>query len=196
MPYYRRWRKEGGIYFLTLVTHAGIPILTRPLARQLLRHAFERVRQQRPFEQIASVLLPDHIHLLWRHPQADTDYSRRISAIKQAFTRDWVASGGPEASVTSLRRPSGHRGVWQKRFYEHTIRDYKDFRRHLDYIHISPVKHGLADRPRDWPWSSFGRYVKLGTYEQDWMGHVELPGGVEFEPDEWWPGDGKGAAGQ
>jgi len=176
---------EGGTYFFTVVTHERNGILTSPLARKLLRQAFTNVRCMRPFQQLAIVLLPDHLHLLWRLPDGDSDYSIRLGGIKQAFTRSWLAAGGQEGSVGYARRRQEYRGVWQKRFYEHAICDYRDFKRHLDYVHVNPVKHGLVDWPREWPWSSFHRYVKLGEYDPDWCGHVELPGGVDIEPDVW-----------
>lgn len=187
MPNYRRWCAEGGIYFFTLVTHERIPILTGPLARQLLRRAMVRVRQRRPFEQIGAALLPDHMHLLWRLPEGDANYSMRIGAIKQAFTRSWLAAGGHEGTVSPTRQRQEYRGVWQKRFYEHSIRNYSDFRRHLDYIHVNAARHGLTARPADWPWSSFHRFVKLGMYEPDWTGPVDVPGGLDVAPEEWWP---------
>jgi len=143
-----------------------------------------RVRSLRPFEQMGVVLMPDHLHLLWRLPDGDSDFSSRIGAIKQCFTRLWLAGGGEEGSATPGRARQQYRGVWQKRFYEHWIRDYRDFKLHLDYIHINPVKHGLAARPGDWPWSSFQRYVRRGEYDADWCGRVELPG-CDIEPDGW-----------
>ncbi len=185
MPNYRRRRVEAGTYFFTLVTHGRIQILTVPSARRVLREAMLTVRDARPFEQLAAVLLADHLHVLWRLPEGDSDYSTRLGSIKQALTRSYLAAGGQEGSVTSVRRKQEYRGVWQKRFYEHTIRDYGDFKRHLDYIHVNPVKHGLVTTPRDYPWSSFHRYVQKGEYEPDWCGHVDVPGGVDIEPEGW-----------
>ena len=97
----------------------------------------------------------------------------------------YLASGGTEADGTPSRSRHRLRGVWQKQFWEHTIRDYRDTRRHLDYIHANPVKHGLVDRQRDWQYSTFARFVRLGEYAEDWCGHVKLPGGVDIEPDAW-----------
>ena len=185
MPNYRRWRLEGGTFFFTLVTYERRKTFVCPLARRLLREAMVKVRRIRPFRQLAIVLLPEHLHLLWRFPENDTDYSTRLGGLKQSFTRAWLAAGGQEGSLSTARRRQEYRGVWQKRFYEHTIRDYRDFKRHLDYIHANPVKHGLADRPRGWRWSSFHRYVILGEYDPDWYGPVELPGGVDIEPEQW-----------
>ncbi len=131
----------------------------------------------------AVVLLPNHLHMIWEMPEGDTDYSRRIAILKKRFTRVYLQQSGSEAVVSHGQQRHRRRGVWQPRFWEHTIRDAKDFRLHLDYIHGNPVKHGLVLRPVDWPWSSFHRYVSEGLYEPDWCGRVDLPGQVEYP----WP---------
>jgi putative transposase len=113
-------------------------------------------------------------------PEGDTDYSMRIAGWKRRFTRSWLASGGREGPLLPGEARQRCRGVWQRRFWEHTIRDAADFHRHVDYIHINPVKHELAQRPADWPWSTFHRYLRQGRYEPDWYGQVDLPGNVEY----------------
>ncbi|MHC4985505.1 MAG: REP-associated tyrosine transposase, partial [Planctomycetota bacterium] len=120
------------------------------------------------------------LHMLWRLPPEDTNYSARIAAIKKRFTRSYLAAGGREATPPAGQRRHRRRGVWQPRFWEHAIRSAKDFRLHLDYIHLNPVRHGLVARPSDWPHSSFHRYVELEWYGPDWIGQVELPGDLEF----------------
>jgi putative transposase len=134
----------------------------------------------RPWEMTAVVLLPDHLHLIWRLPCGDVDYSTRVSLLKKRFTLAYLAAGGDEAAVPTGQCRHRLRGVWQRRFWEHVIRTAKDFRMHLDYIHLSPVKHGLAARPSEWPWSSFHRYVRRGWYEPGWCGRRDLPGNVEY----------------
>jgi putative transposase len=99
--------------------------------------------------------------------------------VKKTFTEAWVAAGGTERQVPPAQRGSRRRGVWQVKFWEHTIRDAADFKRHLDYIHLNPVKHGLAKRPRDWAWSSFRRWVEFGEYEPDWLGPTGLSRNVK-----------------
>jgi putative transposase len=185
MPDYRRWRAEGGVFFFTVVTHQRQPIFSAPLALRLLRNAIAGVRHKRPFELRAIVLLPDHLHMLWRLPEGDAEYSTRMGLIKKRFTSTYLAAGGREGASTASRRKHRIRGVWQKRFIEHTIRDYADYKRHLDYIHANPVKHGLVSMPREWPHSSFHRHVRAGEYDLDWCGHVELPGGLNLEPEDW-----------
>ena len=126
------------------------------------------------------MLLPDHLHLLMRLPAEESNFSVRIGGMKKRFTELYLASGGCEADPSPGRRRKRYRGLWQPRFWEHTIRDAKDFKLHLDYIHVNPLKHGLVRNVIDWPWSSFHRYVRLGEYQADWAGHVKLPHEVEF----------------
>ncbi len=168
MPTYRRYRVPGGTYFFTLVTFRRQRILTDSTARTCLRDAIQHVRAKHPFEIPAFVLLPEHLHAIWTLPRADDDYSTRWKRIKQEFTRSWVAAGGKEAPVTSSRRNRNERGIWQRRFWEHLITDEHDFQRHLDYIHYNAVKHGEAKCAKDWPYSSFSRWVKDGVYDPNW----------------------------
>jgi len=121
--------------------------------------------------------------MIWRLPQEDADYSERIGAIKQSFTRDYLSAGGAEGASTPGRQRQRYRGVWQKRFFEHVIRDFADFKRLLDYIHVNPVKHGMAAHPGEWPWSSFHRYRRMGWYDVDWCGSVNWPGRMDIEPE-------------
>lgn len=118
--------------------------------------------------------------MLWRLPDDDDDYAKRIAALKRRFTRGYLSAGGVEGELSTSQRRQRCRGVWQKRFWEHRIRDARDFRMHVDYIHTNPVKHGLATYPRDWPYSSFQRYVAMGWYEPDWCGRTDLPQNAEY----------------
>jgi putative transposase len=158
MGTYRRVYIPGGVYFFTVVTQDRMPHFAEPANVAHLRAAFRRVMAVRPFEMEAVVILPDHLHCLWRLPEGDDDYSGRWREIKKATSRRIDAS-------TNAR---GERPVWQRRFWENAIRDEADWRAHLDYIHYNPVKHGLAARPADWPWSSFLRAVGRGRYEPNW----------------------------
>jgi len=116
----------------------------------------------------AIVLLPDHLHTIWTLPRSDTNYSTRWAWIKKEFTKAWLQAGGMEQQQTLGRERDRRRGIWQPKFWEHTIADERDFERHIDYIHYNPVKHGLVSRPRDWPWSSFHRCVRRNLYPLDW----------------------------
>ena len=178
MSDYRRYFVAGGTYFFTVVTGGRAPLFANDAARQLLGSVFRRCLLREPFQIVAIVLLPDHLHSLWTLPRGDNDYSERWRWLKSEFTRQWLSLGGAEPSSRLAQQREGRRGVWQRRFWEHTIRDETDLERHADYIHFNPVKHGLVQRPRDWPWSSFHRWTRLGHYSPDWgrdAASIELP---------------------
>lgn len=113
---------------------------------------------------------------MWQLPRGDTDYSTRWRRIKSLFTQTWLAGGGSCGEVNQSRASRRERGVWQRRFFEHTCRTEADLKRCVDYIHVNPLKHGLVERVRDWPWSSFHRYVRLGEYTADWGDAVDWYG--------------------
>ena len=173
MSNYRRARYAGACYFFTLVTHQRQPVLTQPRLREALRLAIERVRQGHPFSIHGWVLLPDHLHCLWQLPEGDSDYSRRWSMIKRLTSQAMPELSGSISLSRNLRRESG---LWQRRFWEHRIRDEQDYRQHLDYLHWNPVRHALVERVADWPWSSYHRLVREGVYPADWGGCAEVPG--------------------
>ena len=151
-------------------------LLTTKLGRQCSRESFHAIREDHPFDIIAIVLLPDHLHAVWELPRGDSDYSMRWRLIKSKFTRLWRDAAGSEGTITSSRQSKGERGIWQRRFYEHTCRDEEDVQRCMNYIHVNPLKHGLVERVRDWPWSSFHRYVRDGAYPIDWGSACEWYG--------------------
>ena len=168
MPDYRRPRVPGGTYFFTVVTHRRIKLFSNAHARTLLGNVLRRCAQNRPFSMDAIVLLPDHLHAIWTLPSGDADYSGRWSWIKHEFTRLWLEGFGRETRLSVGRQRERRRGVWQPRFWEHTIETDDDFERHFDYLHYNPVKHGLVASPGDWLWSSFHRWVRAGVYPPDW----------------------------
>jgi putative transposase len=162
---YQRLRIPGATWFFTLVTYKRRRIfITEPAVSQLQR-AVEIVNQKMSFQLKAFVILPDHIHWLISLPENDSDYSTRIKLIKTAFTKSYLKENREPA-----RNAKGEMKVWQPRFWEHWIRDEKDLSRHLDYIHFNPVKHGLAELPEQWSYSSFGDYVAQGVYPAGKMG--------------------------
>ncbi|MCB1866396.1 MAG: transposase [Chromatiales bacterium] len=173
MPNYRRSRTPGAKWFFTVVAFQRRPILTRPESRAALRTAIARTRETLPFVIDAWVLLPDHLHCIWQLPDGDAEYSKRWGMIKAAFSRDVRGAIGPHDAVSPSRRSRNERGIWQRRFWEHRIRDDEDLRRHVDYLHFNPVKHGHVRRVADWPWSSFHRYVADGRYPADWGGSAD-----------------------
>ncbi|QEH35109.1 Transposase IS200 like protein [Aquisphaera giovannonii] len=168
MSEYRLWHVPGATYFFTVVTQDRAPMFLDPAAVKRLGVVMRTVRSKRPFRTIAAVLLPDHLHCIWSLPRGDSDFSGRWRWIKGAFTEHWLDEGGSETDPSASRVRKGERGIWQRRFWEHRIQDEDDLERHADYIHYNPVKHGLARRPADWPWSSFLRHVRLGQYAADW----------------------------
>ena len=176
MSRYVRNYVPGGTFFFTVVTYARRPMLTTELARTCLREAIESVRASRPFQALAIVLLPDHLHTVWVMPEDDADFSIRWKRIKECFTKAYLARAGTEAGLPSSRRARGERGLWQRRFWEHTCRNEQDLKRCVDYIHWNPVKHGLVERVRDHPWSSFHRFVEMEEYPSDWGGENPCPG--------------------
>jgi putative transposase len=169
MPEYRRAVAPGGSFFFTVVTDGRRPLFEQARCREILRVAIGDCRARRPFELDGIVLLLDHFHLMFTLPDGDANFSIRMAAIKANFTRQYLAQGGSEFSQTPSRRKHRYRGVWQKRYWEHVIRDDNDFARHLDYLHFNPVKHGLAVCPHAWPHSTFDQWVKKRVYESDWL---------------------------
>jgi putative transposase len=174
MSDYRRWYVRGGTYFFTVVTADRRPILTTDLGRRCLREAFAEVRQGRPFDVFAIVLLPEHLHCVWALPPGDDDFSNRWADVKAEFTRRFLAGGGTEAPISDSRRKKGERGVWQRRFWERFVRDENELKRCVDYIHINPLKHGLVQRVWDWEWSTFRRFVAEGEYTEAWGTGIEI----------------------
>jgi len=163
MPRYTRAYVPGGTFFFTvallererhlLVEHVG-----------LLRESFRQVRRLRPFDIEAMVVLPDHLHCIWTLPPGDSDFSTRWRRIKGLFAQGLAAG----ERLSERRRAKKERGIWQRRFWEHMIRDQRDHLVHVDYIHYNPVKHGHARQALDWPCSSFHRFVRAGIYPIDW----------------------------
>ena len=170
MVRYRRNFVPGGTHFFT-VTLADRQSRTLVEHIVALREAFRTTRNERPFAIDAIVILPDHLPVVMTFPSADSDFSSRWQRIKGRFTRAVVGEGLPIG-----RSEKGEYSLWQRRFWEHTIRDEEDFSRHVDYIHYNPVKHRLVKRVVEWPYSSFHRYVRLGALPQDWAGTIPEDG--------------------
>ncbi len=172
MTNYRRNLLAGGTFFFTVnLMDRRQRLLTEHI--DVLRAAVREVRERHPFTIEAVVVLPDHLHAVWTLPDGDADFGQRWRLIKSTFSRN-IPTG---EVVSSSRASRAERGIWQRRYWEHTIRDERDFEKHVDYIHINPVKHGYVNRVRDWPHSSFHRMVELGVYPEDWAGNsAELVG--------------------
>ena len=163
---YRRAWLPGGTWFFTvnLAERRGNRLFVERI--DLLRSAFRGVWLRRPFRVEAIVILPDHLHCIWTLPPGDTDFSSRWNSIKGQFSRGI----GKGKRISQSRCKRGERGIWQRRYWEHLIRDDEDFNRHVDYVHWNPVKHAWATRVADWPHSSFHDYVRCGLYPRNWGG--------------------------
>jgi len=165
MVNYRRNFVPGGSYFfiVTLRMRNSQQLVE---SIDLLRLAFRKTQEAKPFKIEAIVVLPEHLHSIWTLPPNDSDYPGRWKSIKSIFTRELEKSG-----VVVEKRKDGSALIWQRRYWEHTIRDVDDLYRHIDYIHFNQVKHGLVERVKDWPYSSFHRYVRQGLLSPDWAGN-------------------------
>ena len=168
MTNYRRAYLPGATWFftVTLAERIGNQLLVNELAA--LRSAFRSVQTAHPFRIDAVVILPEHLHCIWTLPPADIDFPTRWNLIKGTFSRS-IEKG---ERVSQSRSKRGERGLWQRRFWEHLIRDENDLVRHVEYIHWNPVKHGWVQRVADWPHSSFHKFVRRGEYPADWGGDV------------------------
>ncbi len=179
MVNYRRYTLAGGTYFFTLVTHQRYPWLCHDLARATLRAAVLHVKNTLPFTIDAMVLLPNHLHCIWTLPEGDSDYATRWRLIKTYVTKHAGQQLNPEGKLNNSRIKRREGTLWQRRFWEHWIRDETDYVRHCDYIHYNPVRHGLCRIPIEWEFSSFHRFVREGIYPADWGGGTEpeMPAG-------------------
>ena len=169
MPNYTRSFTPGGTFFFTLVTYRRQPFLDQAMVRHALREAIQTVRLRRPFIIDASVLLPDHLHMIWTLPPGDTDFSTRWRLIKEKTTRQLTLHGLKNLPAAASRQKKKERTIWQRRFWEHTVRDEDELSAFCDYIHYNPVKHGQAQCPHAWPYSSFHRFVEGKLYSSDWL---------------------------
>lgn len=164
MVNYRRSQEKGATYFFTVnLKNRKENYLIHYIEQ--LRESFRVVKQQYPFEIIASVILPDHLHTIWTLPENDANYSARWKAIKSIFTRLVIKEG-----VLLKKNKKGEYNLWQRRFWEHQIRDDLDLQRHVDYIHYNPVKHGYVAQVIDWKYSSFNNYANKKYLKKDWCG--------------------------
>ncbi len=173
MPNYRRNWVPGGTYFFTVaLLERKRDLLVAEIG--LLRESVRRVKRLYPFEIVAWVVLPDHLHCIWSLPEGDADYPTRWRLIKLLF-----AKGLPKHErLSAVRRQRKERGIWHRRYWEHTIRDERDLQNHVNYIHANPVKHGWVTKPVDWPYSTFHRYVRSGLLPADWMAN-DFPASVK-----------------
>jgi putative transposase len=162
MPNYRRVFEENSIYFFTVVTYKRRPLLRGKMA--ILTQAFESAKSRIPYKLLAYVIMDDHMHLLIKPESANT-YPDIIRKIKIFVSKRCDTTVG---DLSESMKKKGEKGIWQRRYFEHTIRNTEDFKRHLDYIHFNPVKHSYVDNVKEYPYSSFHQWAKFGYYDVMW----------------------------
>jgi putative transposase len=173
MSRYRRANIDGGVLFFTVtLADRTSDLLVRQIDR--LRQVYVSVQKSYPFETIAICVLPDRLHSVWSLPSGDANFPLRWSLIKSGFSRG--LAGDPERTASKIAKRD--KRIWQRRYWEHAIRNDADLARHVDYIHFNPVKHGYVSRVADWPHSSFHRFVARGDLPADWGGDVRETTGV------------------
>jgi putative transposase len=174
MPNYRRSKVAGATYFLTInaLERYDNDVLVRHI--EALRQAVRFVKAKYPFVIHAWVVLPEHMHCVIELPAGDDDFSTRVRLIKLIFAK----SVPKNERLSKVREKRNERGVWQRRFWEHLIRDDFDFEKHVNYVHFNPVKHAWVACVKDWPYSTFHRYVAQGVLPIDWAGGN---GGLELD---------------
>ena len=175
MSWYRRAKIKGGTFFFTVtLADRSSDLLVRQI--DILRRSYACVQERHPFKTVAICILPDHVHAVWSLPPDDSDFALRWNLIKGGFSRGLPDSLSRSPSKISKRE----KGIWQRRYWEHAIRNNDDLARHVDYIHFNPIKHGLVTRVIDWPHSSFHQHVKRGELPADWAGDLHEVTGDSF----------------
>lgn len=171
MSNYRRNKQAGATYFFTLCLHDRRSTLLTDYI-DVLRLAYRKTQNKKPFITEAMVVLPEHVHALWTLPENDADYANRIRLFKSHFTRQ--LPNELKQTTNANRQKHKQTGVWQLRYWEHTIRDEQDFINHVNYIHYNPVKHGYVKHVKDWEYSTFHKHVKNGVYDEDWGSDYQI----------------------
>jgi len=170
MRSYIRAKAKGATYFFTvnLAERHNNDLLIANI--DVLRQAFRQTKQKYPFTMEACVILPEHLHCIWRLHEGDNDFSKRWRLIKTYFSKNITEN----ERISNSRKQKKERGIWQRRFWEHLIRDEDDYQNHVDYIHYNPVKHGHVQQTKDWRYSSFHLWVKRKYYPMDWADNIDM----------------------
>jgi putative transposase len=167
MANYRRVIINGGTYFFTVnLNDRKSQLLTQHIEN--LREAVRKVKSKYPFKIIAWVVLPEHLHCIWQLPDNDNDYNIRWRLIKTYFSKSLLNILLSDVNLSSSRTQKHEKAIWQRRYWEHLIRDENDLQQHIDYIHINPLKHGYVKAVFDWPYSTFHHYVAQNIYGNNW----------------------------
>ena len=168
MSNYRRAAAKGGSYFFTLVSYQRRNIFCDKAIRLALRQAIKTTQKKYPFNIDAWVLLPNHMHCIWTLPEEDNNFSQRWSLIKRKVSIECAQQYKQQQLLTESKVKHRESTIWQRRFWEHQIRNQQDFNNHLDYIHYNPVKHNYCNSPSQWQYSTIHRYIKVGYYAYNW----------------------------
>ena len=160
---YRRANIKGGTYFFTInLANRKKTLLTDEFDK--LRSSFNHVKRYHPFLLDAMVVLPDHLHFMMTLPENDNDFATRLMLIKSGFSRQITCN----EKISLSRKSKRERGIWQRRYWEHLIRDENDFATHINYIHYNPIKHGFVDKASDWQFSTIHKFIKNGIKPTNW----------------------------
>lgn len=168
MPQYRRYYQLGSCVFLSIVTHQRRPIFKQIENIQKLRLATAQMKAEMPVDIVAAVILPDHLHFLWQLPENDWNYSKRVGRMKVLFSKSMGDIGYEAKYLSHSRMKHREKGIWQRRFWESTVRNAAELEAYANYIHFNPVKHGYVSCPHHWQYSSFHRWVLSGELTHDW----------------------------
>jgi putative transposase len=181
VPNYHRFYIPNAIVAVTLVTYNRQPTFSTPQAAELFLNIFNKIIDQFHYDCIAYSILPDHVHLLIQLSQDHPNFSLPIRELKRRFSVSYKKSNPVLPLPNSSRQKHHETTIWQRRFWDHIIKDERDLERHLDYIHFNPVKHGLTDSPTCWPWSSYSNFVEKGYYSKEWVPDLK-----QFEDSDNW----------
>lgn len=179
MSNYKRYYIPNSYVFATIVTHNRNNILTDNI--DLLRNCIKETKNNFIFDVFCIVILPDHFHMILK-PQKIDEFSVIIGSIKRRFTKA-IDEQFKDADISMSKLKRKEKGVWQRRFYEHIIRDEKDLHAHLDYIHYNPVKHGYVKNVQEWSFSSFEKFVQSGNYTENWGTFSDIEHIKEYQLD-------------
>ena len=146
-----------------MVTYRRQRFLCDENVRDALRNAIQSTRTTHPFKIDGWVLLPDHLHCIWTLPSDDANFGVRWAMIKRFVTKLCGPDLHRDDWMNESKRRRKESTIWQRRFWEHLIRDERDYEKHMDYIHYNPVKHGYVKSVIEWPYSTFQRYVRQGS---------------------------------
>ncbi|WP_419420559.1 REP-associated tyrosine transposase [Legionella sp. D16C41] len=172
---YRRVFLAGATYFFTVnLANRTNDILIKEI--NLLSNVIQITKTKYPFKILAYVILPNHLHLIMSLPENDSNYSLRLRMIKSLFSKEFPCL----EPITPARQKKRERGIWQRRFWEHLIRDELDLENHVNYIHFNPVKHGYVQKASNWRYSSIHRYIQRGIITNDWAWCDTLPADNHF----------------